>query len=121
MTCLGKCKWLGLDQLLVRAKTMPLILWVAAAAVIGPVLTYGTMTVTKQVAIYRAVKIEREAQVSLCHSQLQSVAGKINAAADRTVAEADAAARAVEPIPADKAARVVVCAKEYSCRERSKP
>jgi hypothetical protein len=121
MTCLGKCKWLGLDQLLTRAKAMPLSLWFAAAAVALPVMTYGYMSVKQAVVVYKAVGIERQAQQALCHSQLQSVASKVNAAADRTVAEAEAAARAVEPTPTNKAALAVLCKGSASCRDRSKP
>lgn len=111
MTFLGKS--LRLPE---RLKAMPLTLWLAVAALIGPIITYGTMSVTKQVAIYRAVQLERTAMTNLCNSKLTAVATDVNAKADKTAAKAEEAERAVSPTPPDKEALKALC-KSSSCRE----
>ena len=95
---------------------VPLSGWLAIAAVIGPVVTYGAMSVTKQVAIYRAVHIERTAMTNLCNSKLTAVAADVNARSGETVARAEEAERAVTPTPPDKEALKALC-KSSSCRE----
>jgi hypothetical protein len=97
---------------------VPLTGWLAIAALVGPMLTYGAMSVKSKVEVYRAVQLERTASAALCESKIKSVAAEVNTKSDATIAAAEAAERAVSPTPPNKAELLALCKASASCRER---
>ena len=87
-------------------------LWLAGAAILLPLGTYGTMVVSRN----RAVEVERSIQVRQCNQRIETFGAQINTANETNVAVGAAAAANVSPV--EKASMMARCQQSGACRKK---
>lgn len=97
-----------------------LMIW----AVVGPMLAGGvaylSMLAREKIVVAGAVRVARNAEVSLCNEQRLSIGRAINEAIDAGTAEAVAASRAART-PVAPAELLALCTRDPTCRKEARP